>query len=104
MSNPQWNAALSACAELEKLLDGVAPVPDPDRLSRIRAIATRLQGCGDPYTATKASMIASRAAIYLSTRKHQKESGGAEGLMHTMRYSLLGAMREQLEHLNKPEV
>jgi hypothetical protein len=103
MSNPQWNAALSACAELEKLLDGAAPVPDPDRLNRIRAATARLQGSGDPYTATKAGMIASRAAIYLSTRKHQNESGGAEGLMHTMRYSLLGAIREQLEHMNKPK-
>lgn len=90
------------CDELEQLLDGAAPVPDPGRLNRIQAATARLQGIGDPYTAMKAGMIASRAAIYLSTRRHQREAGGAEGLMHTMRYSLLGAIREQLEHLNKP--
>lgn len=101
MSNPQWNAALSTCDELEKLLDGAAPVEDQNRLSRIRAATVRLQGSGDPYVAMKAGMIASRAAIYLSARRHQRESGGADGLMHTMRYSLLGSIREQLEHLNR---
>ena len=50
-----------------------------------------------------AESLASQAAVYLSARKHQKAPGGADGVMHEMRYSLLGSIREQARRYLRQE-
>jgi hypothetical protein len=89
-----WIEVLGLCDEVEALLRDAVPVADDHRLQRIRFLTARL--CGrDTYITEKANRLASQAAVYLSARKHQKAPGGADGVMHEMRYSLLGAIREQ---------
>lgn len=95
-----WVEVLGLCDEVEALLRDAAPVADDHRLQRIRFLTARL--CGrDTYITEKANRLASQAAVYLSARKHQKASGGADGVMHEMRYSLLGAIREQAQWLDR---
>ena len=96
MTSSKWDAALTACDDLEALLADAYPAANPALLARIQHVVSRLQGTGIPYVQMKSGMIASRAAIYLSARRHEKEQGGAEGLMQDMRYRLLGGIREEL--------
>ena len=96
MTNSKWDAALSACDDLEALLAEAYPANNPALLAQIQHVVSRLQGTGIPYVQMKAGMISSRAAIYLSARRHEKEQGGAEDLMQDMRYRLLGGIREEL--------
>jgi len=95
-----WTEILGLCDEVEELLRNAAPVADDHRLQRIRFLTARL--CGrDTYITEKANRLASLAADYLSARRHQKHTGGAEGVMHEMRYSLLGAIREYTAWLDR---
>ena len=97
-----WQEILSLCDEVEALLRDAAPVADDARLRRIGFLCTRMQG-RDPYISEKAGHLASRAGMYLSARKHATCPGGADGLMQDMRYSLLSAIREQAEWLQRSE-
>lgn len=92
---------MSACDELEALLADAYPAANPALLARVQHVVSRLQGTGVPYVQMKAGMIASRAAIYLSARRHEKAQGGAEGLMQDMRYRLLGGIREELRTVQR---
>ena len=95
-----WTEILGLCDEVEALLRDAAPVADDYRLQRIRFLAARL--CGhDTYITGKANRLTSLAADYLSARRHQKHAGGADGVMHEMRYSLLGAIREHAQWLDR---
>lgn len=96
MTISKWDAALAACDELEALLANAYPAANPALLARVQKSVALLQGTGDPYVQMKAGMIGSRAAVYLSAHRHEKEQGGADGVMHDMRYSLLGRIRDQL--------
>ena len=94
--NQTWIEVLGLCDEVETLLRDAAPVADDYRLQRIRFLTARL--CGrDTYITEKANRLASQAEVYLSARRHQKQQGGADGVMHEMRYSLLGSIREQAQ-------
>lgn len=100
MEEQTLKTVLSLCDEMETLLVNAVPMADPPRLQRIQAVCMRLAP-HDRYMAEKSDKLARRAAIYLSARKHQNHPGGADGLMHEMRYSLLGAIREQARFLAK---
>lgn len=67
---------------------------DPPRLARLRFLCARMTG-RDTYITEKANKIADRAGYYLSARRHAKMPGGADGLMHDMRYAWLSAIRDQ---------
>ena len=101
MTSSKWDAALAACDDLEALLADAYPAANPALLARIQHVVSRLQGTSLPYVQMKAGMIASRAAIYLSAQRHEKEQGGAEGLMQDMRYRLLGGIREELREVRR---
>ncbi|KQR55646.1 hypothetical protein [Acidovorax sp. Leaf160] len=96
MTTSKWTTALAACDELDALLATAYPAANPGLLAKIRKVVATLQGTGLPYVQTKAGMIASRAEIYLSTQRHTKAPGGADGLMQEMRYRLLSGIREEL--------
>ena len=102
MDKTTWQEVLSLCDEIEELLRTAAPVADTARLRRIEFLCARMQG-QDPYISEKAGNLASRAGIYLSARKHATHQGGSDGLMQDMRYSLLGAIREQARWLQRSE-
>lgn len=100
MEKQTLGTVLSLCDEIDTLLANSAPMADPQRLQRIQSLCMRLTP-HNHYIAEKSDKLARRAAIYLSARKHQKHPGGADGLMFEMRYSLLGAIREQAKFLEK---
>lgn len=99
MTSRDTSAASAACDEIEQLLNDTVPAPDEARRNRIRFLCARI--CVDSYTTSKANKLAERAAIYFSARRHQQERGGADAVMHEMRRSLLGAIREQLRWLEE---
>lgn len=92
----QVEAALKACDEIETLLSNAAPWPDTNRLQRVQFLAAKLQG-SDAYTTRTAQQLAEQASIYFSQRKHEKQPGGAHGVMTKMRYSLLPALRREIQ-------
>ena len=96
MNTSKWDVALATCDELENLLKDAYPADNPALLRQIQNAALRLQGTGLSYVQIKASRLSRQATIYLSARRHTREPQGAEGVMHEMRYSLLGAIREEL--------
>lgn len=98
--NQTWVEVLGLCDEVEALLRDAVPVADDYRLQRIRFLTARLCGHG-AYISRKANRLASLATDYLSARKHQKHAGGADGVMHEMRYSLLGAIREHAQWMDR---
>ena len=100
MENSTLEKILALCDEIEGLLRDAMPMADSGRLQQIEFACAKL--CGhDSYISQKANQLSDRAAAYLSAKKHQKHPGGADGLMHEMRYSLLGAIREQANFLTK---
>lgn len=102
MNQKTWTDILGLCDELESLLRDAVPAADSYRLQRIRFLAAHMGGHDSSIT-DKANRLASRAEIYLSARKHQKAPGGADGVMHEMRYSLLGSIREQARRYLRQE-
>lgn len=96
MNQKTWTDILGLCDEMEGLLRDAVPATDNYRLQRIRFLAAHMGGHDSSIT-DKANRLASKAEIYLSTRKHQNHPSGSDGVMHEMRYSLLGSIREQAQ-------
>ncbi len=77
---------------MEELLKDAVPTPDAQRVQRIRWLTAQM--CGhSSYINEKANRIADRAGYYFSARRHQ-QMNGPDALMHDMRYSCLGAIRQ----------
>jgi len=85
---------ISCCQEIETLLANALPGVDDARLARIKSVCSSMDG--DSNVREKANRLSKRADIYFSDRRHLTYHGGAEAIMHEMRFSLLHAIRDQV--------
>lgn len=93
---------LSICDEIDALLADSCEGENTEKLRQIHTSLARLYGQG-PYITRTADRLKERASIYFSARRHQKETGGAPAVMHEMRYSLLGRIRDEARERAKSQ-